>query len=389
MLLIQVATSAANLAPAVAAPALLSPLGLSPVAVGFYVALLYASAMVSAQLGPMLVRRWGPVRTSQWALTVSAVGLVLVGIPQVGVAAVGTCLVGVGCGPVVPAGADMLVRATPPGRVALAFSIRQTGVPLGGVLAGLLVPPVSLAWGGQGAMIAAAGFCVIVALAAQGLRPHFDNRTDPLSAWPSLSSMAQPIRTVLDEPRLRGAVLGSTLYAAMQVCVASYLVVYLTRDLGWNVAVAGLGLAVAQIGGALGRVAWGALADGPAQYDGTMRLLIGAMALSGFAMVLLPQGQETLPALLLLGLLGASAIGWNGVFFARLSQLAPHGQMAEAVAGGVFFNYLGVVIGPAIFGVAAAGLGSHGWAYALFSVPLAVLCVALWRAPTDGARRAA
>ncbi|HSV82458.1 MAG TPA: MFS transporter [Ramlibacter sp.] len=385
MLLIQISTSAANLAPAVAAPALLQRLGLSPIAVGLYVTLLYLVAMASAQLGPVLVRRWGPIRTSQTALVVSALGLLLTGTPYLGAAVVGTVLLGIGCGPVVPAGADMLARATPPSRYALAFSIRQTGVPLGGVLAGLLVPAVVIASGGFAAMTAVAGVCLLALLAGQGLRPHFDDRRDPAFPLPSLSGMAQPLRTVLDEPRLRGAVLGSMLFAAMQVSVASYLVTFLSHDLGWSIVAAGLGLAVAQIGGVVGRVAWGAMADGPASYGGTMRLLVGAMAVSGFAVVLLPQEHWTVPGLLLLGLLGATAIGWNGVFFARLARLAPSGQVAAAAAGGVFFNYLGVVLGPAIFGVIASSFGSHGWAYAIFSVPLLLLCISM-RSPAEPAK---
>lgn len=45
-------------------------------------------------------------------------------------------LVGVGYGPSAPAGSDLLMRAAPAGRRAFAFSIKQAGVPLGGLAAG-------------------------------------------------------------------------------------------------------------------------------------------------------------------------------------------------------------------------------------------------------------
>ena len=85
-LLIQAASSAATLAPAAAAPRLLAGLGLGAGAVGLYVATVYLGAMVSSQWGAALVRRLGPIRTSQLSLAASALGLLLVVVPHTGVA---------------------------------------------------------------------------------------------------------------------------------------------------------------------------------------------------------------------------------------------------------------------------------------------------------------
>ncbi|MBL8302624.1 MAG: hypothetical protein JNM26_07625, partial [Ideonella sp.] len=95
-LLVQAASSAALLAPAVAAPRLLPPLGLGSVAIGLYIAVVYLAAMASSLFGTALVRRWGPIRSSQAALGVSAVGLLLVAVPHVGVALAGALLIGLG-----------------------------------------------------------------------------------------------------------------------------------------------------------------------------------------------------------------------------------------------------------------------------------------------------
>ncbi len=92
------------------------------------------------------MRRWcgagGPIRTSQAALVACVAGLGLVSVPQLGAAIAGALLLGVGYGPITPASSQMLARTTPPERYALVFSVKQTGVPLGGALAGLMVPVV-------------------------------------------------------------------------------------------------------------------------------------------------------------------------------------------------------------------------------------------------------
>ena len=50
-------------------------------------------------------------------------------------------------------------------------------------------------------------------------------------------------------------------YAAMQMCLMSFLVVYLTEALGYPLVTAGLALTTANVGGIIGRIAWDAVAD--------------------------------------------------------------------------------------------------------------------------------
>ena len=135
-LLVQAASSAALIAPAVAAPRLLAALDLGAVAVGIYVALVYVAAMFSGLWGAALARRLGPIRTSQLALICSAAGLSLIALGALPLAMLGALLIGIGYGPITPTSSEMLARTTTPARMALVFSIKQTGVPLGGTVAG-------------------------------------------------------------------------------------------------------------------------------------------------------------------------------------------------------------------------------------------------------------
>src|SRR4029079_18591922 len=58
-------------------------------------------------------------------------------------------IVGLGYGPITPASSHLLQRTESPSRLALTFSIKQTGVPAGVALAGALLPAATLAigWG--------------------------------------------------------------------------------------------------------------------------------------------------------------------------------------------------------------------------------------------------
>lgn len=378
-LLIQAAASAATIAPAVAAPALLLRLNAGAIAVGLFVALVYVAAMLSSQWGAALVRRWGPIRTSQIALAISALGLMLVAVPHVAVASVGALLIGAGYGPITPASSEILARTTPPERYALVFSVKQTGVPIGGALAGLLVPTVLGLVGPVGALALIAALCVLGALLAEVLRGELDTLRDPAAPLPTLARLTQPMRFVASHAVLGTLALCSLVFSAVQVCVSSYLVSFLTHDLRWTLVAAGVALAAAQVAGVVGRVLWGVLADRRGEARSALIALAVAMALCGLVMPWLNPATPHAAVTALLVAYGATAIGWNGVFLATIARVVPLEQAALATSGCLFFTFFGVVIGPPLFGAAGSALGTLGPSYALLTLPLGWSLWKLWR----------
>lgn len=370
-LLVQAASSAATLAPAVAAPGLLAALDASAVVVGVYIAIVYFGAMVSSQWGAALVRRWGPIRCSQASLAASAIGLALVAVPVPAWAALGALLVGFGYGPITPASSEILARSTPPERYALVFSVKQTGVPLGGAVAGLLVPPVLQSGGPRAALLAVAGLCVLGMVLAQALRRGLDAHRDPTSPRPTLRGMTEPLRFVLGHATLRPLALCSMVFSAVQVCLTSYAVSWLTGDLAWSLVAAGAALSAAQVVASLGRVLWGLLAD---RLRNARAVLVGlalAMTACGLAAAAFGPGTDRTLVTALLLVYGASAIGWNGVYLATVARLVPMERATQATSGSLFFTYFGVVIGPPLFGLAAGAFGRIGPSFALLALPMA------------------
>ena len=380
-LLVQIGASAAVLAPAVAAPVLLARLGLGPVAVGIYIAVVYVGASISSQWGAALIRRWGPIRTSQFSLLLCGVGLLLVATPQLAAALAGALLIGAGYGPITPASSEMLARTTPAEHFALVFSIKQTGVPAGGALAGLIVPLAIGAGGAFAALAVVALFCAAGVALAEPLRARLDALRDPARPLPSLARMTEPIRFVLAGGVLRQLALCSLVFSAVQVCLTSYLVSFLNGDLRWSLVAAGAALSAAQAGGVVGRIGWGVVADRRGSARGTLLGLAVAMALAGVAMSLLTPATPAGWVVALLVVYGATAVGWNGVFLATVARVVAVQQAALATAGSLFFTYLGVVVGPPLFGAIGGRVGTLGIAFALLAIPLAWTVAALARAP--------
>jgi MFS family permease len=368
---VQAASSAAVIGPTVAAPLLLQRLELGAAAVGMFMALVYLGAMVATQVGAHVVRRFGPIRTSQVGLVVSALGLLLLGTTVLPLVALGAFVVGLGYGPITPASSQMLSRTTDPRRYALVFSIKQTGVPLGGVIAGLLVPPLVLLGGADAALSGVAALCVLAALSAAPLAGELDRERELGSPWPRPAQMLAPVRFVATHPVLRRVALVSFVFSMVQVSLTSFMVSMLTGDLRWALAAAGAALAVSQVAGVVGRIAWGFVAD---RWLGSRRVLLvlgWGMTACALATALLSPDSPVPLVLVLLAAFGATAVGWNGVYLATVARLVPQPQAGMATAGTLFFTFFGVVVGPPVFGLLAAAMGSLATAFACLALPLA------------------
>lgn len=362
----------------VMAPVVGKATGIPTTYVGVYVAAVYLAAMFASVLGGSFVKRWGALRLSQISLALTCLGLLLCAIPYTPAILLGAFLIGVGYGPVTPASSHLLIKTTPADRLSLVFSIKQTGVPVGGMLAGLLVPSMEVLVGWQAAFVAVAAMCLVCAFAINSLRNELDDDRDP-SVRPSLvKSLVDPIRLVLTQPSLRVLAAVSFMFSITQLSLITYLVTFLYEDLGWDLIAAGIALTVAQAAGVGGRILWGWVADNWLG-SGYMLICLALLLFGGSALMPALSSQTSLIWLyVLLMLLGGTAIGWNGVYLAEVARQAPAGQTGMATGGTLGFTFLGVLCGPPLFGVAAARIGSYGNAYALLMIPAIIIAVLLW-----------
>jgi MFS family permease len=363
-LAIQVFTSLAGTATAVLAPAIARDAGVAPTLVGVFVGLVYCGAMAASLMSGRAIERLGPIRVSQICVLLCAGGLALVPLATgtAGAAAalvVGALVIGLGYGPITPASSQVLARTAPPERMALTFSIKQTGVPAGAALAGATLPALALSFGWRPALYAVVAIGLVIALAAEPSRVALDTAARDADAPRSRSGIVGPLRLVLADRTLRELAFVSFGYAATQVSLTSFLVVYLVDGLGHSLVAAGLALTVATIGGVVGRVVWGALADRLAAPRAVLAGLGVAAALAAFATAAFGADWPWPLVVAVGGAFGATAIGWNGVQLAELARHAPPGRAGTITGGAGVITFAGVVVGPPSFALLASIAGSY------------------------------
>ena len=168
------ATAAAYSIPAVA-PAVARDLGVNPALIGLYISTVYGVGILSALFSPRFIQSYGAVRASQAVLAATLAMLATAAAGSITAVALSAVLMGVAYGATAPASTHLLVPQTPRAHINLVLSLRQIGVPLAGMLAGLVMPPLTLHWGWQPALIAQMVPVLVLGVALEVVRRSWDS----------------------------------------------------------------------------------------------------------------------------------------------------------------------------------------------------------------------
>jgi len=104
-----------------------------------------------------------------------------------------------------------------------------------------------------------------------------------------------------------------------------------------------------------------------------LALLATLMAISSLFTALLLPYLPIWGVWMVLVVFGGTAIGWNGVYLSEVARQAPEGKASMATGGTLAITFLGVVIGPPIFGALSTAFGSYRAGF-LFIVVTSSLC---------------
>ena len=372
MLVQQSLSTMSGLTIPVLAPPIAAETGLSPSLVGLYTAFLYGGSMISALVGGGFLLRFGALRISQVCLIVVAIGLLLNTPGLTLLFVIGAVITGIGGGPSTPASSQILARYADPASAPFIFSIKQTGVPVGGVIAGALLPVYVSLFGWRGALVCAALMAITLALLLQPLRAEFDSDRQPQRSL-NLTDVRATLRAVLSDARIRELALGLFAFTGLQLAFASFFVSFLSLGMGWTLTDAGIAYSIALGAGIIGRLIWGWV--GTKYVPPLMLLALLGFVMGGahMAVGLVTQDWQTWAIWGIAFAYGLTGMGYQGVLLAEIARVSPPGMAGVVTGGAVFFAYGGMILLPATFGLILAVQDSYRIAFvALGVVPIVV-----------------
>lgn len=369
-------------------PAISTEFGWGGGSIGYLIAGNALGGLVMLVAGASLLRRIGGTRTLQLTLILGAACLALFLFPVVHVALIACIAMGMSNGAANPAGSEVLQRFSPPGKRNLIFSIKQAGVPLGGILAGLLIPSIIVLAGWRLALVACALIVLVPTAITWRLSESLDERRPgiPGRAWyalnmQSLRNLAVPLASLgHNRGLLKMSIVGS-LFAVAQSCWFAFTVIYLVDGVGFSLPLAGAIFAVMQLGGVLGRIALGWIADRMQSATATLSLAAifsaGTTALLGYT-----EADWPLWTIMLLAFVaGCTTASWNGVQIAEVARRSPANLVSETAAGSSILITLVNIVAPSAFAIAIATSGRYDLAFLCAGLSSLLVLVFL---PRDG-----
>jgi MFS family permease len=353
------------------APEVAHDLHVSGTLVGSFVATVYGIGILSALLAPGLVRRHGGVRATQVVL-LAAAGMLLFATFGSGVTglALAAIVLGLGYGGAAPASTHLLVPQTPRPVFNLVMSLRQIGVPLGGVFAALILPPLAVRIGWRGALLAEVAPVVVLTVLLELPRQRWDRDREP--GRPVLGRVLLHPFALLRDPRISRLSVAAFAYAGLALCLVAFMTVQLTTIVRVDLVTAGRVLAVYQLGGSLSRPVWGWVADRLLTPARTLAPLGLGMAACSALTGLYGPGWPVWAIMANALLAGCTSGGYTGVAYAEYAVLGG-ARRTEATGLGTAIMFAGGMAVPPIFGASVTMLGGYGTSY-LIGAACALAC---------------
>lgn len=239
----------------------------------------------------------------------------------------------------------------------LALGIRQTSIPLGGLVAALAVPGLVKVGGAEAAFLFLAGLCAAGAVAG-GIVIRGRDGSDSVDS--------ETVGRTLRDGRLWRLCFGSSIYVYAQVAVIGFGVLFLHDEHGLSEQSAALVLAATQVLAIVFRIGAGRWSDlvgsriGPLRRVGltvTASLVLTATLAGGPLWLLVP----------VLALAGGLSMAWNGLAFAAAAELA--GPRRSGAAIGFQQTILsGIGVGAPVLFAVSVSAGSWAAAFLLAAV---------------------
>jgi predicted MFS family arabinose efflux permease len=353
------------------APLIREDLGLSVTQAGSFLSAYYIGPVLISLPAGWLADRWG-VRGAM----ILGQGLIAIGLFA---AAVAPGLPGRDPGP----GRRRLRRSEPhhdqgghgvvPQR-ATVVGLKQIGLPGGGALGALLMPPLALAFGWRVAVAFSAAVVGGLALLTWAL---YRDLPDPVSTGPARARTG--FWAVLANRDLWLVGISTLIFAGVQTVFLSFLVLYLRDVVELPLVMAAKYLVAAQVSGVAGRVLFGLLSD--RLFGGQRRIVLAIAGLGSIACALVLSGitPGTGPGLLvpLAAGIGFFGVGWNGVQHTLMAELAGPRAAGTAVGLGLAISSLGVAACPPVFGLVVERVGGYGFAWGTLAAGMVVALLLL------------
>jgi sugar phosphate permease len=250
------------------------------------------------------------------------------------------------------------------GERATAMGIKQTGVPIGGVMTAVVAPSLVLLAGWRESFAFMGALNLVFGFFFWSLWREPADTPYAAAAHESMPP-SRPPQAPFRARDLLSLSFGTALMLIGQMALITYVPLYLKETRGLSPYWASQALALTQLGGMIGRVGWGVVSD--RLFHGARKVVLVLIGFISTALTLtlgiLSGGASLWVVLPLIFFAGVCLVGYQGVSYALTAEIAGHGRTGAALGLLITFNSIGTIVGTPLFGYLVDVTGTYAAAW--------------------------
>lgn len=277
-----------------------------------------------------------------------------------------------------PGGSKVVLKWFPKENRGLAMGIRQAGIPIGGAVAGAIIPILALKFGLSFTIYILSSICITGGvLFLLFYREPFAHNEPPALTNKEISFW-QKLKEVMSNKALYPVLFTGICMISLQMVLIGHFINFLITEKSISPILAGKVFSVTLFFGMLGRIVLAAVSD--SFYKGNRRkpLLISVLAAFVFIFILIlnVHNLSVWSLFLVSGLLGFFAIGWFSLFMVEVAETSSEESVGMTVSFALTLNQIAILLAPPIFGFIVDVRG-YMWAWIGIVILLAASAISL------------
>ncbi len=347
------------------APFLQDDLHISRTAVGLISTAVSLTAAPSAMLGGRAADRVGERKVLILSGLIGTLAALAVSFSSGFWSLVLMCLaLGLGNGMQNPAGSAAVMRWFPQHQRGFAMGIRQTGVPIGGILAAGVAPLLALHYGWRSAYLAS-GLLSVIGVVLISVA-YFD----PPRKQASGATATRSFRDLVRDRQLLLLALVFTCQVFIQLAAKTYFFFFPHETFGASVVTAGALFVVTNIAAMVARIGWGLISD--RRFQGkrhpVLIIIVALTICSSLVAALLPATTPLWLVAVLAILFGVSAFAWTGILGTLVIETVGAESAGSAISLVQGLAAPATLLAPPLFGLLADVSGSYRASWLVLTV---------------------
>ncbi|HOF03747.1 MAG TPA: MFS transporter [Atribacterota bacterium] len=366
-------------------PFLSEEFAISRVQIGYYSAFYFTSAALLALFSGNIVDRFGPKRSILWGMGCMGLTLFCYGwSTSYQLILFLAIFAGLGMSILTPSVVKGTSIIAPPEKQALFLGLVQAGYSVGSIIAPAILPVLALNFSWQISIQITAVLTLLIGLLTYIFyqehkvklnKNNISETTGTLEQVKQINnglSFKESFLSIFINKRLFFICILGIAFGIAEGSTCSHFTIFLTRDIGLNKIVTGLGFAILFIGGVAGMAGLGWISDSFFKKNRQSFLfLMGLFAGTIFLIFsIFFYNLQVHPFFIIINtfFLGSVSIGWPGAYFALVGELAGEKQAGMATGLSLFFIRTGLLLAPIGFGFIADLNASYQYSWFFFGI---------------------